>query len=74
MDHLIEYIDIDLTAPIDRVNANIHLFSGRPDFSAVETCYVGMMAVPEGKVNCYASALYSEANCFFASPRSSKAL
>ena len=42
-----EYIDIDLTAPIDRVSANIHLYSGRPDFSAVETCYVGMMAVPE---------------------------
>ncbi len=60
-----EYIDIDLTAPIDRVNANIHLYSGRPDFSSVETCYVGMMAVPEGKVNGYASALYSEANCFF---------
>ncbi len=60
-----EYIDIDLTAPIDKVNANIHLFSGRPDFSKVETCYVGMMAVPEGNFNGRDSALYSEANCFF---------
>ena len=60
-----EYIDIDLTAPIDKVNANIHLYYGRPDFSKVETCYVGMMAVPEGNVNGRASALYSEANCFF---------
>ena len=63
-----EYIDIDLTAPVDKVFANIHLFSGRPDFSAVETCYVGMMAVPEkvqnGK-NGQDTRLYSEANCFF---------
>ena len=60
-----EYIDIDLTAPIDKVNTNIHLFSGRPDFSKVETCFVGMMAVPEGNTNGKESALYSEANCFF---------
>lgn len=60
-----EYIDIDLTAPIDKVNANIHLYAGRPDFSKVETCYVGMMAVPEGNVNGQTSALYSETNCFF---------
>ena len=58
-----EYIDIDLTAPLDKVFANIHLFCGRPNFSAVDTCYVGMMAVPGG--NCRDSELYSEANCFF---------
>ena len=60
-----EYIDIDLTAPIDKVNTNIHLYSGRPDFSKVETCFVGMMAVPEGNYNGKESALYNEANCFF---------
>ncbi|MBR4701169.1 MAG: hypothetical protein IKP19_05690 [Oscillospiraceae bacterium] len=60
-----EYIDVDLTAPIDKVNMNIHLFSGRPDFSKVGTCYVGMMAVPKGKHNGKDTELYSEANCFF---------
>ena len=60
-----EYIDVDLTAPIDKVNMNIHLFSGRPDFSKVETCYVGMMAVPKGHCNGKDTELYSEANCFF---------
>lgn len=60
-----EYIDIDLTAPIDKVNANIHLFSGRPNFKAVETCFVGMMAVPERNSNGRESSLYRAANCFF---------
>lgn len=60
-----EYIDIDLTAPIDKVNANIHLYSGKDDFSEIKTCYVGMMAVPDGNTNGQEKALYSEANCFF---------
>ena len=60
-----EYIDIDLTAPLDRVHANIHLFSGRRDFASVETCYVGLMAVPADADGAEPSALYSEANCFF---------
>ena len=60
-----EYIDIDLTAPIDKVFTNIHLFSGKDDFSKVDTCYVGMMAVPDGNTNGQEKALYSEANCFF---------
>lgn len=60
-----EYIDIDLTAPIDKVSANIHLYSGRPGFHAVKTCYVGMMAVPEGNTDGREEDLYSEANCFF---------
>ena len=60
-----EYIDIDLTAPLSKVFANIHLYSGRPSFRDVETCYVGMMAVPEKDQNGQKSKLYSEANCFF---------
>lgn len=60
-----EYIDIDLTAPIDRVNANIHLYSGRPDFSQIETCFVGMMAVPGRVYDDDETELYLEANCFF---------
>lgn len=58
-----EYIDIDLSAPIDKVNANIHLYSGKPGFQAVDTCYVGMQAIPKGQRDGY--ALFKEANCFF---------
>ena len=61
-----EYIDIDLNAPIDKVYADIHLYNrARPNFGAVETCFVGMMAVPKEEVNGQDVALYSEANCFF---------
>lgn len=60
-----EYIDIDLTAPIDKVYTNIHLFSGKPDFSSIDTCFVGMMAVPNGNNNGKEEELYCEANCFF---------
>ena len=60
-----EYIDIDLSAPIDRVFANIHLYSGRPSFSTVKTCFVGMMAVPFGNNDGRYHALYSASNCFF---------
>jgi hypothetical protein len=60
-----EYIDIDLSAPIDKVNANIHLFSGKSGFQDVGTCYVGMMAVPEGQSDGEHYDLFKEANCFF---------
>lgn len=60
-----EFIDIDLTAPVDRVNANIHLFSGKNGFGSIETCFVGMMAVPDGNTDGQDEALYNEANCFF---------
>ena len=60
-----EYIDIDLNAPIDKVNANIHLFSGKSGFQDVGTCYVGMMAVPEGQSDGEHYDLFKEANCFF---------
>lgn len=59
-----EYIDIDLEAPISKVHANIHLYSGKKDFSGIDTCYVGMMAVPNDE-DMQNTALYSEANCFF---------
>ena len=60
-----EYIDIDLTAPVDKVNANIHLFSGKSGFKDVSTCYVGMMAVPEGQNDGERYEFFKEANCFF---------
>lgn len=60
-----EYIDVDLTASIDKVNANIHLFSGKSGFKDVDTCYVGMMAVPKGQSEGERYELFKEANCFF---------
>ena len=60
-----EYIDIDLRAPIDKVNANIHLFSGKSGFKDVATCYVGMMAIPKGQNDGERYELFKEANCFF---------
>ena len=61
-----EYIDVDLTAPIDKIYTNIHLYnSARRSFAEVGTCFVGMLAVPGGNVNGQDVALYSEANCFF---------
>lgn len=60
-----EYIDIDMTAPIDRVFADIHLFSGWDYFSEVDTCFVGMMGVPDDSMNGTDGELYREANCFF---------
>jgi len=60
-----EYIDIDLRAPIDKVNANIHLFSGKNGFKDVDICYVGMMAVPKGQSEGERHELFKEANCFF---------
>ena len=60
-----EYIDIDLCAPIDKVYANIHLFSGKRGFKDVDTCYVGMMGVPNGQSEGESYELFKEANCFF---------
>lgn len=62
-----EYIDIDLNKDIDKVFTNIHLFSGKESFDKIETCYVGMMAVPSknSKNSKNDEELYSEANCFF---------
>ncbi len=57
-----EYIDIDLTAPIGEIRANIHLYYGRPSFRAVETCYVGLMAVKSIRQDV---RHYDPKNCFF---------
>ena len=57
-----EYIDIDLSAPVQEIYANINLFSGRPSLKDVETCYVGMMAVDKIGQNV---RHYNPRNCFF---------
>jgi len=57
-----EYIDIDLSAPIQEIYANVHLFSGKDGFQDIETCYIGMMAVD--KIGATVKH-YDPANCFF---------
>ena len=57
-----QYIDIDMSAPLEEVYTNIHLWHGKPGFRYVETCYVGMMAVD--KIG-QEVKLYSPKNCFF---------
>lgn len=57
-----EYIDIDLSAPMQQIYANVDLFSGKPCFRDVQTCYVGMMAVDRIGADV---KHYNPANCFF---------
>ena len=57
-----EYIDIDLTAPIREIYANVSLFSGKESFRKLETCYVGLMAVKNAGQHV---KLYDRKNCFF---------
>lgn len=58
-----EYIDIDMTADISQVTANINLFSGKDAFKNIEECYVGIMAVDKLGEEI---KLYNPSNCFFA--------
>ena len=57
-----EYIDIDLSASVREIYANVNLFFGRRTFSQIETCYVGLMAVDQINQNV---RHYDPANCFF---------
>lgn len=42
-----EYVDIDLSAPLKEIYANVSLFSGKDSFKCIETCFMGMMAVDQ---------------------------
>ena len=65
-----EYIDIDLSAPIQEIYANVYLFSGRNFLKDVHTCYVGMMAVDKtGQTVRH----YNPQNCFFTHAMTQKA-
>ncbi|MBQ8054247.1 MAG: hypothetical protein IJ198_10655 [Lachnospiraceae bacterium] len=57
-----EYIDVDLGAPLLQARMQIVIYSGKPSFKKIDTCYVGMMAVKKlgAKVK-----LYDPKNCFF---------
>ena len=57
-----EYIDIDLSAPIREIYANVNLFSGKYSFKGIKTCYVGLMAVDRTGMEI---RHYNPANCFF---------
>ncbi len=57
-----EYIDIDLSGPLNEVQFNVNLYAGKPDFSQIEKCFIGLLAVKKyhEKVK-----LYNPENCFF---------
>lgn len=58
-----EYIDVDLSRDeVDYINANINIYSGKPNFKSIEKCFVGIMGVNDlgERVR-----LYDPANCFF---------
>lgn len=57
-----EYIDIDLSAPIREIYANVNLYYGKYSFKGIQTCYVGMMAVDSLGAEV---RHYDPANCFF---------
>ncbi|MBR0137351.1 MAG: hypothetical protein IJM15_02970, partial [Erysipelotrichaceae bacterium] len=57
-----EYIDVDLASDLNEIQFNINLYAGRPDFSQIEKCFVGLLAVKNSKQNV---KLYNPENCFF---------
>ena len=57
-----EYIDIDLGSNLNEVQFNINLYAGKPEFSKIDECFVGLMAVKKSKENV---RLYNPENCFF---------
>ena len=57
-----QYVDIDMSAPLQEVYTNIHLWAGKDSFRSLETCYIGMMAVDQIGQEV---KLYSPKNCFF---------
>lgn len=58
-----EYIDIDLeNTDASVVSFSVDLFSGKPNFGCIDTCFVGMTAVNQiGE----SVELYDPKNCFF---------
>ena len=65
-----EYIDIDLEKTDARyVTFSIDLFSGKPNFGLIDTCFVGMTAV--NRIN-EKVKLYDPKNCFFSHDLKSK--
>ena len=57
-----EFIDVDLSGNLLEVQLNVNLFSGRPNFSEIQECFIGLLAVDKAgkKVK-----LYDPKNCFF---------
>ena len=60
-----EYIDIDLSAPIRHISANVDLYYGKPSLKDIGTCYVGLIAVDQIGAEV---RHYDPANCFFVHP------
>ena len=57
-----EYVDIDLSAPLKEIYANVNLYYGKYSFKGIETCFMGMMAVNRAHQEV---KLYDPKNCFF---------
>lgn len=57
-----EYVDIDLSAPLKEIYANVSLYYGKYSFKEIETCFMGMMAVNQAHQEV---KLYDPKNCFF---------
>lgn len=57
-----EYIDIDMTKNVARVDAQIDIYDGKRSFKEIEKCFVGMMAVNQLGEDV---KLYNPKNCFF---------
>lgn len=57
-----EYIDIDMTKNVARVDAQIDIYDGKRSFKEIEECFVGMMAVNQLGEDV---KLYNPKNCFF---------
>lgn len=58
-----EYIDVNLNNEIvSKVFFNINIFKGAPNFSEIEKCYTGMLAVDKTEKDV---ELYNPENCFF---------
>lgn len=58
----VEYIDIDMSAPIREIYANIDLYFGKRSFEDIRECYVGILAVKDIEKH---TKPYHPANCFF---------
>lgn len=65
-----EYIDIDMNSTeVECVSANINLYSGRPCFSEIDTCFTGLMAVKNLNEDV---KLYDAKSCFISHELTSK--
>ena len=64
-----EYIDVNLDSDLSEVQLNINLYAGKPNFGAIDECFIGVMAVK--RIGTHVK-LFDPKNCFFQSDMRSK--